>query len=481
MSPLLFAVAVPLAFALTALAIPSERVRPWLLPVAAVIQIPLLALLVSSHGSPAAPGDDWVGLDPLGTLLLAYLTVFFLCCACYAPAYLRLRAERPNRIFCTMLLVFFAMMNLFGLSQHVGLMWVAIEATTLSTGPLLYFNHNPRSIEATWKYLLIGSVGIALALLGSFFLGYSALHAGLETSLVLSDITAHAVDLSRPWLRAAVVLLLVGYGTKMGLAPMHTWKPDAYGEAPGLVGAILAGGVTSCAFIGVLRFYSIAVAAGDAGFARELMLAFGLLSMAVGGVFMVRQRDYKRMLAYSSVEHMGILMLGASVGGAGLFGSLLHMLNNGFTKGVLFLSAANIHRHFGSRSIEHVQGALRVLPASATLFLLGFFAVTGAPPFGPFLSEFTILRAAVGDGRIAVAGAFLALLLLVFIGMGATVLAVVQGEPAPEREPAPARERFSQVAPIIALLALVLLLGVWIPERLESALWSAARFIEGTR
>jgi hydrogenase-4 component F len=478
MSPLLFAVAMPLAFALAAFAVPSERVRPWLIPVAALCHIPLLAVLVHFDGH--SNTDGWVGFDPLGTLLLAYLTVFFMCCACYAPAYLRLRAERPNRIFCTMLLVFFAMMNLFGISQHVGLMWVAIEATTLSTGPLLYFNHNPRSIEATWKYLLIGSVGIALALLGSFFLGYSALHAGLESSLVIGDVIAHAADLSQPWLRAALVLLLIGYGTKMGLAPMHTWKPDAYGEAPGLVGAILAGGLTSCAFVGVLRFYSIAVAAGEAGFARELMLAFGLFSMLVGGVFMVRQRDYKRMLAYSSVEHMGILMLGASVGGAGLFGSLLHMLNNGFAKGVMFLSAANIHRHFGSRSIDSVQGALRVLPASATLFLIGFFAVTGAPPFGPFLSEFTILRAAVADGRIAVAGAFLSLLLLVFIGMGATVLAVVQGEPVPERA-SPTHERFAQVAPISALLALVLLLGLWIPERLEHALWAAARFIEGAR
>ncbi|HKA16162.1 MAG TPA: proton-conducting transporter membrane subunit [Myxococcota bacterium] len=479
MSPLLLAVALPLAFALAALAIPSERVRPWLIPIAALCQVPLLAALASS----ARPADQnrWLGLDPLGTLLLAYLTVFFVCCACYAPAYLRLRAERPNRVFCTMMLVFFAMLNLYGISQHVGLMWIAIEATTLATGPLLYFNRNPRSIEATWKYLLIGSVGIAIALLGTFFLGYSALRAGLESSLVIGDVIAHAADLSRPWLRAAVVLLLIGYGTKMGLAPMHTWKPDAYGEAPGLVGAILAGGVTSCAFIGVLRFYSVAVAAGDAGFARELLLAFGLMSMAVGGVFMVRQRDYKRMLAYSSVEHMGILVLGASVGGAGLFGSLFHMLNNGFTKGVLFLSAANIHRHFGSRSIDSVQGALRALPASATLFLIGFFAVTGAPPFAPFLSEFTILRAAVADGRIALAFAFLALLLLVFIGMGATVLAVVQGEQSPTHDPARARERFAQIAPILALLALVLLLGLWIPARLEAALWAAARFIEGTR
>jgi hydrogenase-4 component F len=245
-----------------------------------------------------------------------------------------------------------------------------------------------------------------------------------------------------------------------------------------LVGALLAGGATTCAFVGVLRFYAVCVAAGDGAFARELMLGFGLFSMAVGGVFMVRQRDYKRMLAYSSVEHMGILLLGAAVGGTGLFGALLHVLANGFAKGVLFLSAANIHRAFGSKSTEQVHGALRAVPASATLFLLGFLAATGAPPFAPFLSEFTILRAAVGDGRFGVAAAFLVLLLLVFVGMGATVLAVVQGEPARE---GPGRERVLKLAPIAALLALVLALGVFVPAPLEAALWSAARFVEGPR
>jgi hydrogenase-4 component F len=480
MSVLLFAGASPLAFALAAFATPSERLRPWLIPAAAVCQLPIVAYLLASqpHASPDA--GAWIGLDPLGALVLGYLSVLYLCCAFYAPPYLQLRRERPNRVFCTMLLVFFAMMNFFVVSQHVGLMWVTIEAMALSTGPLLYFNRNRRSIEATWKYLLIGSVGIALALLGSFFLGYSALHAGLESSLVLGDVTRHAADLSKPWLHAAFVLLLVGYGTKMGLAPMHTWKPDAYGEAPGLVGALLAGGATSCAFVGVLRFYGVCVAAGEGAFARELMFGFGLLSMAVGGVFMVRQRDYKRMLAYSSVEHMGILVLGAAIGGAALFGALLHVLGNGFAKGVLFLSAANIHRSFGSKNTDDVRGALRVVPASATLFLLGFLAATGAPPFAPFLSEFTILRAAVADDRFGVAGAFLALLLLVFIGMGATVLAVVQGDPPEGRERASGRERLQKLAPIAVLLALVLALGVWVPAPLESALWSAARFVEAT-
>src|SRR5205814_6807891 len=169
---------------------------------------------------------------------------------------------------------------------------------------------NQRSLEATWKYLMIGSVGIALALLGTLFLAYSALIGLREPTLLFGDLVSRAPHLSTPWLRTAFVFLLVGYGTKMGLAPLHTWKPDAYGEAPGIVGALLAGGTTSCAFLALLRVYRIVDAAGEGVFARELLVFMGLLSIAFAAVFMVRQRDFKRMLAYSSVEHMGILVLG---------------------------------------------------------------------------------------------------------------------------------------------------------------------------
>src|SRR5262249_9758357 len=170
---------------------------------------------------------------------------------------LALRADRPNRVFCANLFVLLAMMTLVTLSHHLGLMWVAMEATTLASAPAIYFNQNARSLEATWKYLLVGSVGIALALFGSFFLAYSSLKAGLPSTLLFDELARGASRLSPPWLHAAFVLLFVGYGTKMGLAPMHTWKPDTYGEAPGLVGTLLAGGVTSCAFVALLRVYQI--------------------------------------------------------------------------------------------------------------------------------------------------------------------------------------------------------------------------------
>ena len=473
----LWLVLTPLCFAVAAFATPSERVRPWLLPLAGATQLGLIALELGGHGT--GSGQPWLWLDPLGRLVTAYLALLFFLCAAYAPGYLALRSERPNRIFCAVTLVFFGMMNLIAGAQHLGLLWVAVEATTLATGPLLYFNRNPRSIEATWKYLLIGSVGIALALLGTFFVAYSALQAGIATSLLMPDMLANATQLSRPWLHSGFVLALVGYGTKMGLAPMHTWKPDAYGEAPGLVGALLAGGLTSCAFVAILRMFQILGAAGEAEFARGLLLSLGLFSMAVAGAFMVRQGDYKRMLAYSSVEHMGILVLGIAIGGAGTFGALLHMLNNGLTKGVLFLSAGNIHRAYGSKRTDDVTGALRVLPASAAFFLAGFFAITGTPPFGPFVSEFTILSAILHAERYGVAAAFLALLVVIFVGMGGTVLAVVQGEPSEQALATPYRDGWLSVAPIAVLLALVLLLGLWIPEPLSALLTDAARVVEG--
>jgi hydrogenase-4 component F len=261
---------------------------------------------------------------------------------------------------------------------------------------------------------------------------------------------------------------------------MHSWKPDAYGEAPGLVGALLAGGLTTAAFLAVLRFFQICTAAHDVAFARSMMVTLGLFSMAVAAVFMVRQRDYKRMLAYSSVEHMGILVLGVGIGGAGVFGSLLHLINNGLTKGVLFLAAANIHRAYGSKRVEDVSGAIRRLPLTGSLFLAGFFAITGSPPFGPFFSEFTILRAAVAGGHAWTAGIFLLLLFVVFVGMSATVFSVVQGEPSEKARNNDYKDTFFTVGPIFVFLGIVLLLGVYVPPPLSQALYQAASFIEGT-
>jgi hydrogenase-4 component F len=469
-------IALPLALAAVALAVPSERVRPFLLPVGALAHLALTLVAVARRG-PCTAGD-WLAVDPLGGLALLVVSALFAICALYAPGYLLLRRDRENRVFVTCLFVFLATTSAAALAQHLGFLWVVLEMTTLATAPLLYFNRNARSLEATWKYLVIGSVGIALALLGSLFVAYAAHLGGRDESLFFAALRAGAAGFARPWLRAGFVFLLVGYGTKMGLAPLHTWKPDAYGEAPGIVGALLAGGMSTCAFLALLRVYAVLAAAREGAFARELLVFLGLLSLAVAAAFMIRQADLKRMLAYSSVEHMGILALGIGLGGAGLFGALLHTVNNALTKAVMFLSAANIHRAYGSKSVADMSGAMARLPVSGTLFLLGFFALTGSPPFGPFVSELTILNAAIGTGRYVVGGLYLALLGAIFVGMGATVLAVVAGRPRAAIERTPYVDRLRKTFPILLAMGLVLLLGIWIPLPLRNLLREAAGSLE---
>jgi hydrogenase-4 component F len=469
---LLSLILLPVALGAAVPLVPSARARAWLVPASAVVHAALTAIVVISN--PPAILDGWIALGPVGRLCAALLSAQYLACAFYVPSYLAAHPERPNRIFCAALTVLPGTMALVVLSHHLGLMWVGIETSTLATAPLVYFHRTQSSLEATWKYLLIGSVGIAFALFGSFFLASAALHNGLHTSLLFEDLVSQAPQLSKPWLHAAFVILLIGYGTKIGLAPMHTWKPDVYGEAPGVVGALLAGGLTTCALCALLRFVQIMNAAGDGELAHSLLLVFGLVSIGVAAAFMIRQRDYKRMLAYSSVEHMGIIAFGLGIGGLGTYGALLHMVNNAFGKTVLFMAAGNLHRTYGSKLVANVAGAIHRVPATATLFLAGFFAITGSPPFGIFLSELTVVRAAFRANRYWAVGLFVGLLAVVFIGMSAVVVRVVEGPSTAARE----REAPSTIVPAMCCLAVVLVLGVYVPGWLDSALRGASDFVE---
>lgn len=475
---MLFLILMPVIFAAFAFAVPSNRFRPWLLPVAAVLHTAIAAWQLQL-GNQWALGR-WLAIDPLSRLFLAVISIVFLLCSLYAPGYLRARSGRSNRIICTCLLLFLGMMSLVTLSHHLGLMWIAMESATLVTAPLIYFNHNQRSLEATWKYLLIGSVGIAMALLGSFFLAYSTIDIGSESTLLLDELVDHSHKLSVPWLHASFVLLTVGYGTKMGLAPMHTWKPDAYGEAPGMIGALLAGGLTSCAFLCVLRIFHIAHIAEDDDYAQRILLFFGLLSMGTAAVFMARQKDIKRCLAYSSVEHMGMLVFGIGIGGSAVGGALLHVLHNSICKAGLFMAAGNIHRAYGSKSTDEVQGVLRRLPVTGTLLLVSFFAITGSPLFGPFVSEYQIISGAFATGHFWAGLAFLLLLFLVFVGMGNTLVNCSLGPVPEEVKQTPFRDNFAMVAPIAVCVLLTFALGIYNPPILTDWIDEAVQFLQRT-
>lgn len=470
----------PLLVSALALVWRSERTRPYLLPAASAVHF-VVALWVTLAPSPAA-ATGWIESDPVSRAVLPMLSLLFLLGSWYGVAYLRARPERSNRMFVAPFLALLGLLSLALQSQHLGLLWVAAEATTLTAIPLLHFNGTARAFEATWKYLLIGGTGIALSLLGSFCLGYAEFQGTGVGDLTFRALTENGPVLSRPWLVAAWVLLLTGYGTKMGLAPMHTWKPDAYGEAPGVVGVILAGGVTTMAFVAILRVKQVVEAAGAGAMADRTLLAIGLFSMIVAALFVLATKDVKRMLAYSSIEHMGILSVGAALGGAGLAAALFHVWTNGLTKGAMFLSAGNLRRAAGSSTVLEVAGMAWRTPDSSRLLVAGLLAITAVPPFGPFFSEMAIVRAAFEGGRWGVATLFLIALLLAFAGMSRLVFAIVDGRPRAASRSAAVRFRESPsvVLPPLAFLVASLWLGLAAPGFVRDSWTAAAIALRGT-
>jgi hydrogenase-4 component F len=470
--------ALPLLVALLVLGVPAFRGRRVPVALLAVVSLAHLALVISLWLAPEpATLGGWLAVDPLGLTVLTLTSVLFLVTVTYTVGYLRREKPSSGRVFAGCLMAFLTAASVVSLAHHLAMLWVGMEATTLSVAPLVFLRRDRRSLEATWKYLVISSVGIALALLGTFFLA-SAQADVPGRPLVLPDLVEHARELHPAWLRAAFLFLLVGFGTKMGLAPMHTWKPDTYGEAPSLVSGLMAGALTSCAFLGVARVTQVVMAAGLEPFAQPVLIGFGVLSLAVAAVFIIGQSDVKRLLAYSSVEHMGLLVLGLGLGGVGAYGSMLHLVNNGLSKGWMFLVAGNIVLATGSSAASGNRGLLRTLPASAALLVLGLFAVTGSPPFGLFMSEFTILRAAIAAGHPWIAAVMLLFLAIIFIGMASLVLGMALGEPEPGR--VAVRESAWLVAGPMVLAATVLMLGVYVPGPLHEVLARAARALGGT-
>jgi hydrogenase-4 component F len=475
-------VVVPLLLAAVAFAWRSPRGRPWLLPLGGAIHTLLVLVLVMRPAH--TPLNAWFGFDAVARAVLPMVSVLFLICSIYAVAYLRIRTENSNRVFVAMLLSLHALLTLALQARHLGLLWIGAEAATLLTVPLLHFNNTARAIEATWKYLIVSGTGIALSLLGSFCLGYASLHGGGSGDLTFAGLVGQGPALSRPWLVAAWVLVLAGYGTKMGLAPMHTWKPDAYGEAPGVVGALLAGGTTTMAFVAVLRVKQVVDSAGAGAMTERTLLAIGLFSMAVAALFLLGTRDFKRMLAYSSVEQMGILAVGAALGTAGLAAAFFHVWNNALTKGALFLSAGNIRRAARASTVDEVSGMAWCAPVSARLLVVGVFAITAFPPFGPFFSELRIVRAGLAGGQDPIIAVFVVCLLMAFLGLSRLTFAVVDGRPrkvARDACRAGGGETRGVVIPPLAFLAISLLLGLATPSFLTRSWQAAAAFLHSVR
>ena len=300
-------IVIPAVFAVSCYAVPGPRVKLALLETGAVAHFATVVCSWAPWFSHAPV--MFLELDPLAHLFVSLTSLLFLSTSVYFLGYHR-KTLVSERVFLACMFALLASLCAVCMSRHLGVLWVSMEAASLAATPLIYFRLSARSLEATWKFLLMNSVGIALALLGVFCIAISTMRATPDVSLALRDLTSRAHELDVAWLRSGFLLMLVGFGTKLGLAPLHGWKPDAYGEAPPPIAALLSGGVTLGAFIGIVRVFEICVAAGLAEFAGHWLVVFGLVSIGTAAVFVIGATDYRRILAYTSVEHVGVMVIG---------------------------------------------------------------------------------------------------------------------------------------------------------------------------
>lgn len=479
-----------------------------------------LAVRVVADG-PVRAWSGYVYVDALGAFFLVTVALVVLLAGLGSAAYLRVEQERGTlsilqvRVYFIAFAVFAAMMLASLETGNLGLLWVLVEASTLASAVLVALEARPTSLEAAWKYIIISSFGVTIALVATLFLFYaaSALPLGAAERLTWPALFASAGQhaLRPDSLRLAFLLGVIGYGTKVGLAPMHTWLPDAHAEAPSPASAMLSAALLNTGMYAVIRFRAIAAAALGGGYTSRALLVFGFASIVVGVLFMIRQANFKRLYAYSSIEHMGIVAAALGFGGTlGLYGALLHTLNHALAKAVAFLASGDVVLRHRTRSAERVRGTLTTAPFFGGVLLLASLALLGSPPFGLFLSELTIVRAGFAHASPVLAGLLLVLLVVAFVALLQVVAGMaVGGGPPPNPNPnpgpssgagqAPGRGpggratavalplpaspyrtralRLLAAAPLAAGMVLLLVLGVWVPHPLDSLITHAIEVI----
>lgn len=422
-------------------------------------------------------------MDALSAYIASIVAVLAVASSAYSIRYMEHELEvglinvKGIRRYYLLLNVFICTMLIVTMSNNLALMWIAIEATTIVSTLLigLGFSKRELAIEAAWKYIILCSVGITFALLGTFIVYYGgAVALGSKGTLDWTELKAIAQKMNPETMKLAFIFVLVGYGTKAGLAPVHNWLPDAYTQAPSPISALLSGILSSAAFYGIMRFVSIVEPSTGHAFTGKLLIGFGIVSVGISAIFILVQENYKRLLAYSSIEHIGIVALGVGIGGSmGMYGSLLHILNHALSKPLMFYASGRIQSRFGSTRIERVSGVLTRMPLLGTLSFIGILSLAGVPPLNIFVSEFTILKAAIDKGMWAVVGLFLLFAVIIFYGMLSAFGKMLFGESKSgvldSEEKGGASLIISNVV-MTALAVAVIALGLGVPDCLSDVI-----------
>ncbi|MCZ0754997.1 hydrogenase 4 subunit F [Anoxybacillus sp. J5B_2022] len=458
------------------------------LQVAGALLNVFIGLSIARNAFFVAPVTGWhhlIYIDALSAFNVMLIVLIGFIASLYSVGYMRhevaerIISEEKVRHYYLWFHLFIGTMLVVSVVNNIGLLWVGIELTTLVSALLVAFYRKGTSLEAAWKYLIMGSVGIAFALLGIIFLYLSGVDLFGESAESLNWTVLHraAGQLNPQWTLIAFIFVLVGFGTKAGLAPMHFWLPDAHSQAPSPISAVLSGVLLNTALYGIFRIYTIVNTTLD-GKAASYLIFFGLLSIAITVPFMLVQHDLKRMLAYSSVEHIGIITLGVGIGGAlGLYGAVLHMFHHSMAKSLLFFAAGNITQKYHSKRMERISGVLKTMPMTGSIFLIAAFAITGTPPFNIFISEFTIMRAGFQSGHLVATVLFLLFVVLIFSGMMYYVVRMAFGE-APAKVEKKEMSRWSTVALFLPLIA-VIVFGLYVPPFFQEIIQQVAFVLQG--
>jgi hydrogenase-4 component F len=437
---------------------------------------------------------DFLSLDALGALVMIPIAGVGFVAALYSINYMGRQYER-GVIDRRHIIRYYAGFNVFVLTMMVvplanntGLMWVAIEATTLVSVLLIMLYTTEGAIEAAWKYLIVATVGLSLALFGIVLFSYAYSNASPSTADSAMNWTGMAADarmLDPAIVKVAYVFVIVGLGTKAGIAPMHTWLPDAHGEAPSPVSALLSGVLLNCAIYGVLRFNIIASGTLGPSFPSEMLIGLGLLSMGIAAASVYFAKDMKRMLAYSSVEHMGIISLAVGFGGfVGLFAALFHIVNHAIAKPLMFFASGTVSQRYETKTMSEIRGIIKVMPVTGALFLVGGFAIVGMPPFNIFVSEFLALSSGFAGGQFIAASMMILLLVLVFAGFIRKLIPMIFGNPrSNSAQPSypEGKDDMGRLAilPMAILAVLVVVLGFYMPQPLQTLIHDAVQVVQG--